>query len=74
MAGETITEGDATQGGGGADPMAFPFDWHAAQIAEFAEAVQQGRQPLSTGHTALRVHRLIDATMRSNAEGKRVVV
>jgi len=74
MAGETITEGDATQGGGGADPMAFPFDWHAAQIAEFAEAVQQGRQPLSTGHTALRVHRLIDATMRSANEGKRVVL
>lgn len=74
MAGETITEGDATQGGGGADPMAFPFDWHAAQIAEFADAVRNGRQPVSTGHTALRVHRLIDAIMTSAAAGKRVVV
>ncbi|SEP66249.1 Predicted dehydrogenase [Devosia sp. YR412] len=74
MSGETITEGDATQGGGGADPMAFPFDWHAAQIAEFADAVKQGRQPVSTGHTALRVHRLIDAMTRSSAEGKRVVL
>lgn len=74
MAGETITEGEASEGGGGADPMAFPFDWHAAQIADFADAVKHGRQPLSTGHTALRVHRLIDAMMRSSAEGKRVMV
>lgn len=72
MDGETITEGEASQGGGGADPMAFPFDWHAAQIADFAEAVQQRREPVSTGHTALRVHRLIDAMMRSAKEGKRV--
>lgn len=74
MAGETITEGDATQGGGGADPMAFPFDWHAAQIADFADAVRQGRQPLSTGHSALRVHRLIDAMMRSSVAGKRILI
>ena len=74
MSGETITEGDATQGGGGADPMAFPFDWHAAQIKDFADAVRHGRQPVSTGHTALRVHRLIDAMMRSSTEGKRVMV
>jgi predicted dehydrogenase len=74
MAGETITEGEASLGGGGADPMAFPFDWHAAQIKDFAEAVQQGRQPASTGHTALLVHRLIDAMMRSANEGKRVTI
>lgn len=74
MAGETITEGEASEGGGGADPMAFPFDWHAAQIADFAEAVRHGRQPVSTGHTALHVHRLIDAMMASAKAGKRVVV
>jgi predicted dehydrogenase len=74
MAGETITEGEASRGGGGADPMAFPFDWHADQIADFAEAVRHGRQPLSTGHSALHVHRLIDAIMASSAAGKRVVV
>lgn len=72
MAGETITEGETSEGGGGADPMAFPFDWHAAQIADFAQAIQASRQPLSTGHTALRVHRLIDAMMRSSAEGRRL--
>src|SRR5690606_6790331 len=74
MAGEIITEGEASVGGGGGDPMAFPFDWHAAQIADFADAVRQGRQPLSTGHSALRVHRLIDAMMASSAAGMRVVV
>ncbi len=74
MAGETITEGEASQGGGGADPMAFPFDWHAAQIADFADAVRHDRQPLSNGHTALLVHRLIEAMTVSAREGKRVVV
>lgn len=74
MSGETITEGEASQGGGGADPMAFPFDWHAAQIADFADAVRSNRQPLSNGHTALAVHRLIEAMMVSAKEGKRVVV
>ena len=72
--GQTTTEGEASQGGGGADPMAFPFDWHAAQIAEFADAVRHDRDPVSTGHTALRVHRLIDALMRSSGEGRRVTV
>lgn len=72
--GETIVEGEASEGGGGADPMAFPFDWHAAQITEFAEAVRAGRQPLSNGHTAIKVHRLIDAMMRSAKEGRRVEV
>jgi predicted dehydrogenase len=60
--------------GGGADPMAFPFDWHKAQIAEFAEAVQAGRDPVSNGRTALRVHRLIDALIASSREGRMVEV
>jgi len=60
--------------GGGADPMAFPFDWHKAQIAEFAEAVQAGRDPVSNGRTALRVHRLIDALIASSREGRIVEV
>lgn len=72
--GQTETIGEASNSGGGADPMAFPFDWHMAQIAEFAEAVQAGRQPVSTGHSALNVHRLIDALIRSGREGKRVEV
>jgi len=72
--GDTYMEGETSEGGGGADPMAFPFDWHAAQIADFADAVRNDRDPVSTGHTALLVHRLIDALMRSSKEGKRVTV
>jgi UDP-N-acetyl-2-amino-2-deoxyglucuronate dehydrogenase len=60
--------------GGGADPMAFPFDWHKAQIAEFAEAVRAGRDPLSNGRTALRVQRLIEALLASSREGRQVAV
>lgn len=66
--------GEASNSGGGADPMAFPFDWHMAQIADFADAVQQGRRPVSTGHSALAVHKLIDALIASSREGRRVTV
>lgn len=72
--GRSETIGEASNSGGGADPMAFPFDWHMAQIAEFADAVTAGRQPVSTGKTALAVHRLIDALIRSGKEGRRVEV
>lgn len=65
---------DRGVGGGGADPMAFPFDWHKAQIAEFVEAVRAGRDPVSSGRTALRVHRLIDALMASSRDGRQVAI
>lgn len=60
--------------GGGADRMAFPFGWHCAQIAEFIDAVQEGREPYSNGHSALHVHRLIDALLLSSSEGRRISV
>lgn len=66
--------GAAVSSGGGADPMAFPFDWHKALMSDFIEAVQAGRDPASNGRTALRVHRLIDALMRSAREGRAVDV
>jgi UDP-N-acetyl-2-amino-2-deoxyglucuronate dehydrogenase len=72
MDGTAETVGEPGSSGGGADPMAFPFDWHQAQIADFVEAVRSGRQPASTGRTALGVHRLIDALIRSGREGRRV--
>lgn len=70
--GREETVGEASNSGAGADPMAFPFDWHMAQIADFADAVETGRQPVSTGRTALEVHRLIDALIASSREGRRV--
>ncbi|MBU1175163.1 MAG: Gfo/Idh/MocA family oxidoreductase [Alphaproteobacteria bacterium] len=60
--------------GGGEDRMAFPHDWHRSQIAEFVEAVQGGRDPVSNGRTALEVHYLIDALLASAREGRAMSV
>jgi UDP-N-acetyl-2-amino-2-deoxyglucuronate dehydrogenase len=60
--------------GGGADPMAFPHDAHRALLADFLDALDQGRSPRVTGREALRVHHFIDAVLRSSAEGRAVAV
>src|SRR3954469_21955421 len=51
-------------GGTGADPMAFPHDWHRALLADFLDAVEQRREPRSSGRETLKVHRLIDRIIR----------
>lgn len=66
--------GEASGAGGGADPMAFPCDWHRDLIDDFARAVAEGREPAITGREALRVQALIDAITRSAAEGRVVEV
>jgi UDP-N-acetyl-2-amino-2-deoxyglucuronate dehydrogenase len=60
--------------GGGADPMAFPHDAHRALLADFLDALEEDRDPRVTGREALRVHRLIDAVLRSSAERRAVAV
>jgi UDP-N-acetyl-2-amino-2-deoxyglucuronate dehydrogenase len=73
--GRSETFGDPPgEAGGGADRMAFPFDWHKGLIADFVDAVEAGRDPQSNGRTALQVHRLIDALLRSSREGRAVEV
>jgi len=72
--GRTEIVGEASNSGGGADPMAFPFDWHQAQIEDFVDAVRAHRRPRSTGHSALHVHRLIDALILSGKEGRRIAL
>ena len=62
---------DATAGGTGADPMAFPRDYHRALIADFLDALDEGRAPAASGAEALKVHRLIDALLASGATGRR---
>lgn len=57
-----------TAGGTGANPMDFPHDWHRAVVADFLDAVQDGRPPRVTGRDALRVHRLIDALVAAGAQ------
>ncbi len=64
--------GEASGTGGGADPMAFPFDWHQSVISDFADAISEDRDPRVTGAMALDVHRLIAALELSSREGRRI--
>lgn len=67
-------EQEVGAGGTGADPMAFPHDYHRAVMADFAEAIRVGREPKVTGEEALRVHRLIDALIETGRTGAPVKV
>jgi UDP-N-acetyl-2-amino-2-deoxyglucuronate dehydrogenase len=67
-------EGDIATGGTGADPMAFPHDYHRAVMLDFVTAVREGREPRVTGEEALRVHRLIDALIEAGQSEKSVRV
>jgi predicted dehydrogenase len=66
--------GEASGTGGGADPMAFPCDWHRDLILDFAQAIAIGRPPAVTGREALRVHALIAAITESGTERRQVDV
>ena len=67
-------EADKSAGGTGADPMAFPHDYHRAVMADFVEAIRTGRDPKVTGEEALKVHRLIDALIETGRTGRPVAV
>jgi predicted dehydrogenase len=51
---------DLGGGGTGADPMAFPHDWHRGVLTDFFDAIETDRQPRVNGEEALKVHRFID--------------
>lgn len=59
---------------GGADPMAFANDAHKALIVDFLDAIDANREPMVSGRESLKVHMLIEALLRSAAEGKAVSV
>ncbi|MBX3576687.1 MAG: Gfo/Idh/MocA family oxidoreductase [Rhizobiaceae bacterium] len=67
-------EPDRSAGGTGADPMAFPHDYHRAVMADFVMAIREGRAPKVTGEEALKVHRLIDALIATGKAGRPVRV
>lgn len=71
---EERVEAEIAAGGTGADPMAFPHDFHRAVMADFAEAIAEGRDPKVTGEEALKVHRLIDALIETGRTGAPVRV
>jgi UDP-N-acetyl-2-amino-2-deoxyglucuronate dehydrogenase len=58
---ELKTESGA--GGTGADPMAFPHDWHRGVLTDFLDAIEEGRAPRVSGAEALKVHRFIDSLL-----------
>ncbi len=60
--------------GGGADPMAYPHDWHMALITDFLDAVEAGHAPTVSGREGLKVHRLIDALLTSSREKRAIAV
>ena len=67
-------EPDRSAGGAGADPMAFPHDYHRSVMADFVAAIRDEREPRVTGEEALKVHRLIDALIAAGAHGGPVEV
>ena len=67
-------EPDRSAGGTGADPMAFPHDYHRAVMEDFVDAIREGREPKVTGEEALKVHRLIDALIETGRQGRPVKV
>ena len=69
---ERIGEEQAT--GGGADPMAFPHDAHRALLTDFLAALDRDRDPHASGREALKVHRFIDAVLRSSELGRAVAI
>ncbi len=61
VSGKTF-EVKAEGGGTGADPMAFPHDWHRSLLEDFFLSI---REPRVSGEEALKVHRFIDRILRS---------
>jgi predicted dehydrogenase len=65
---------DASAGGTGADPMAFPHDYHLGVWRDFMDAIETNRPPRVSGAEALKVHRLIDALLEAGVAGRAVEV
>jgi UDP-N-acetyl-2-amino-2-deoxyglucuronate dehydrogenase len=70
----TEVKPDLTTGGTGADPMAFPHDYHRAVLGDFLDAIERKREPAISGDEALKVHRLIDAVLESSVTGAAVAL
>ena len=60
--------------GGGADPMAFSHAHHCAVLRDFLDALDDQRPPKVSGREALKVHRLIDALLRSGETRQPVAI
>lgn len=65
---------DPSSGGTGADPMAFPHDYHLGVWRDFLDCVEAGKPPRISGEEALKVHRLIDALLGAGASNGKIAV
>lgn len=65
-------EGADSSSGSGADPMAFSSQAHRALIADFADALVDGRQPAASGRQVLNVHYLIAGIIQSRGQSIRL--
>ncbi|MDE1986391.1 MAG: Gfo/Idh/MocA family oxidoreductase [Alphaproteobacteria bacterium] len=65
---------DASAGGTGADPMAFPHDYHLGVWRDFLDAIDTNREPRVSAREALKVHRLVDAVLAAADSDKKVKV
>ena len=75
QSGETLRAGDhGGTLGGGADPMSFPNAHHRAVLTDFLDALDVGRRPRVDGREALKVHRLIEALLRTGNSGSTVTI
>jgi predicted dehydrogenase len=61
---------DGQGGGTGADPMAFPPDYHRALIGDWLDALDRGSEPAVGGAEGLAVQRLIEALLGAAADGR----
>ena len=68
LGGPLSRAGEKQATGSGANLMAFDHGPHRAVIEDFLRAVRTGAQPAVSGRSALPVHRLIDAMMRSQGQ------
>jgi UDP-N-acetyl-2-amino-2-deoxyglucuronate dehydrogenase len=75
--GEGEAEGEAlreAEGQATADPAALNVAGHAAQIADFLAAIEEGRQPQATGEAGRDVVEIVCAVYESAREGRTVVI
>jgi UDP-N-acetyl-2-amino-2-deoxyglucuronate dehydrogenase len=71
--GRKIHAGQRQTSGSGANMMAFDHHAHRAVLQDFIGAIRKGCEPAVSGRSALQVHQLIAAMMKSAGSGAAVL-
>ena len=72
--GKTSAAEAAGPGGGAADPAAISYRGHGAQLADFVEAINTGREPAITGEEGRKPLEIILAVYESGRTGREVTL